>query len=59
MQQRELLSELAREVVRLQIFCSGNPGNPGTTGASDRGPDQVSAVAGDQLSSQLEMAKIV
>ena len=24
-QQRELLTELAREVVRLQIFCTGSP----------------------------------
>ena len=24
-QQRELLTELAREVVRLQIFCTGGP----------------------------------
>ena len=27
MQQRELLSELAREVVRLQVHCTARPGD--------------------------------
>lgn len=44
-QQRELLSELAREVVRLQIFCSGERPE---AGAEDGG-----------LSDQLQSTKIV
>ena len=45
-QQRELLSELAREVVRLQIFCSGERNEAGP--AEDAG-----------LSDQLQSTKIV
>ena len=44
-QQRELLSELAREVVRLQIFCSGERPEAGAEEAS--------------LSDQLQSTKIV
>ena len=46
-QQRELLSELAREVVRLQIFCSGAEKRP------DGGQEDC------QLSERLETTKIV
>ena len=45
-QQRELLTELAREVVRLQIFCTGAP-------SRDPGPVDLELIEG------LETSKIV
>ena len=46
-QQRELLTELAREVVRLQIFCTGAPGR------EPPGPVDLELIEG------LETSKIV